>query len=122
VLKLVNGTTEYIPDQKIKGRKVIMVLPKSTIAPGHYVIAAGDNQFLTIALNLDTDESDINPLNVNELQTAFEGFNYALISGSDHEEIITNITKEYKGIELWRYFLALALVFLLVEVLLIRLL
>ena len=78
--------------------------------------------FLSLALNIDTQESDIYPLSEIELRESFTNLNYTIIAGADQGEIINKITNEFKGIELWRYFLALALLFLLVEALLIRLL
>ena len=122
ILKLVNGAIEFIPDQKIKGKKVIMILPGAEMSPGHYDVSTNENTFLTIALNLDTNESNINPFSENDLRDAFIGLNYNIISGDDQSDILNKISNEYKGIELWRYFLALALLFLLVEALLIRLL
>ena len=122
ILKLVNGAVEFIPDQKIKGKKVVIVLPGAVMSPGHYIVSNNIIPYLSIALNLDTNESDINPLSENELREAFSGLNYTIVYGADQHEILNKITNEYKGIELWRYFLALALLFLLVEALLIRLL
>lgn len=122
ILKLVNDAIEFIPDQKIKGKKVVIVLPRGAMTPGHYLVTSNVTPYLSIALNLDTNESDIRPLSENELREAFKGLNYTIIAGVDQSEILNKITNEFKGIELWRYFLGLALLFLLVEALLIRLL
>jgi hypothetical protein len=122
ILKLVNDAVEFIPDQKIKGKKVVIVLPGAAMTPGHYLVTSNTKQYYSIALNLDANESDISPLNETELREAFEDLNYTIIAGVDENEILNKITNEFKGIELWRYFLSLALLFLLVEALLIRLL
>ncbi len=90
--------------------------------PGHYDVSNNDIKVRSLALNLDSKESDIVPLLETELNQAFQGLDYTIINGVGEDEIIKNITDEFKGIELWRYFLALALLFLLVEALLIRLL
>ena len=122
ILKLIKGTVEFIPDQRIKGERVVILLPGAVMAPGHYVVSNDMTPYLSLALNLDTNESDIYPLSENELKEAFNNLNYTIVLGADRHEILNKITDEYKGIELWRYFLALALLFLLVEALLIRLL
>ena len=122
ILKLIKGTVEFIPDQRIKGERVVILLPGAVMAPGHYVVSNDMTPYLSLALNLDTNESDIYPLSENELKEAFSNLNYTIVLGADRHEILNKITDEYKGIELWRYFLALALLFLLVEALLIRLL
>ena len=126
ILKLVNGKVEFIPNQKINGNKVVIVLPGvaagTAMTPGHYLVTSSVTPFFSIALNLDTNESDINPLSESELMEALSGLNYTIVAGADQNEILNKITNEFKGIELWRYFLGLALLFLLVEALLIRLL
>ncbi|RLD25238.1 MAG: hypothetical protein DRI71_00190 [Bacteroidetes bacterium] len=122
ILKLVHRDIEFIPDQKIRGKKVLIVLPGAEMTPGHYTVSSDENSFITIALNIDANESDIKPLSEIELRAAFSDLNYTIISGADQNEIIKKISNEYKGIELWRYFLALALLFLLLEALMIRLL
>jgi hypothetical protein len=99
-----------------------MVLPASSMTPGHYDVIDDQNRISTLALNLNTVESDIAVLNEQDLTEFFSGFRHNIIAGSTKDEIITKFNKDYKGIELWRYFLGLALVFLLIEALLIRLL
>jgi hypothetical protein len=98
------------------------MLPSAIMKPGHYDVMNEDVKVSTLALNLDTRESDIIPLVESELTLALQGIDFTIISGVGEDEILTKITNEFKGIELWRYFLALALLFLLVEALLIRLL
>lgn len=122
ILKLVKDDLELIPDQRISGRKAIIAIPGQTMAPGHYNIESKDSTYQMLALNMDTEESDIAIANSSALAKVFAGKDYTIFSGSDSDEIITQITNEFKGIELWRYFLAIALLFLLIEVLLIRLL
>ncbi len=124
IIKLVKDGREFIPDQKIRGGKVVMMLPGASMEAGHYRVEAGNitGPQPTIALNLETGESDIKPLPETGLRQAFKGFDYTLIAGAGQDEIIGKITHEFQGIALWRYFLALALLFLLIEALLIRLL
>ena len=100
-----------------------MRLPGATMAAGHYrVVANQDAGQANLALNLETSESDIAPLPAGQLRETLAGYDYTLITGADQDDILGKITDEFKGIELWRYFLALALLFLLIEALLIRLL
>jgi hypothetical protein len=122
IFKLSRDGKEFIPDQKVHGRNIIMVLPGASMIPGHYDVIKDNISVHSIALNLDTDESDLIPASTNELKTALNGYDYNIIYGSNKDEIITKISNEYQGIALWRYFLAIALLFLLVEALLIRLL
>ena len=122
IFKLSRDGKEFIPDQRIRGRNIIMVLPGASMTAGHYDVIKDDVPVHSIALNLDTDESDLIPASTNDLNAALESYDHNVIYGSNKDEIITKISNEYQGIELWRYFLAIALLFLFVEALLIRLL
>ena len=122
IVKLSNGSIDFLPDQRMKGRKLVMVLPSSTMTPGHYDVLNDEEYISSLALNLNSAESDIAVLTEREIAANFAGFRYNIVGGSNKAEIIAKFNEDYKGIELWRYFLGLALVFLLVEALLIRLL
>ncbi len=122
ILRLAKDGLEIIPDQLIRGKNVTMALPGAIMPPGHYKVNIDKTELYSLALNLNTSESDIEPMSEKELATALSGYDYSIIYGTNQQDIIGKITDEYKGIELWRYFLALALLFLLVEALLIRLL
>ena len=75
-----------------------------------------------IALNYRTDESAVQAATEIELREIFAGYRHNVITGANAAEIVADFNADYKGIALWRYFLGLALVFLLIEALLIRLL
>jgi len=122
ILRLTKDEMDFIPDQKFRGKNVLLALPGSSMQAGHYSVNTDEKELYSLALNINTIESDINPMTKEELSLALNGYDYSIIYGADQGEIITKITDEFKGIELWRYFLALALLFLLAEALLIRLL
>jgi hypothetical protein len=122
ILRLSKGNIDFLPDQRLKGRKLVMVLPSSIMTPGHYDVLNDQEYISSLALNLNTVESNIAVLNEQEISSYFSGFRYNIVGGSNKEEIIRKFNEDYKGIELWRYFLGLALVFLFIEALLIRLL
>jgi hypothetical protein len=122
VIRLKNEEVEFLPDQRLTGTRLDMLLPQGAIPAGHYEVLANGEKLQSIALNYKTGESDVLPATDLELRQSFEGFGYDIIAGADSAEIVEKFSAEYKGIVLWRYFLGLALVFLLIEALLIRLL
>lgn len=122
VLKLVGDEEELIPEQRIFGNSVSMMLPGASMKPGHYLLTSDVTPIASIALNANTLESDLSPLTESGLSNLLEGYNAVFISGANFDDFEIKIRNEFEGIELWRYFLAIALLFLLIEALLIRIL
>jgi len=122
IIRLKNDDIEFLPDQRLTGRSIEMLLPTGVVPAGHYNILNNQEEIKKIALNYKTDESDIIASTEDDLIETFMGYDYNILSGSGSKEIVTKFSADYKGIMLWRYFLGLALVFLFIEALLIRLL
>lgn len=122
IVKLTRSNYEYLPDQRLKGKTLAMLLPVGELDAGHYNLVTGARTLATLSLNLPTDESDLRQVMGNDLNEFFAGAKVTIVSGSADEEIVSKISAEYQGIELWRFFLGLALLFLFIEALLIRLL
>ena len=122
IISLKSEAIEFLPDQRLDGRSIEMLLPKESMSAGHYGIYNSDDLIKMIALNQNPIESDVAVATDIDLVSVFQGSDFNIVSGKSSGEIITKITNDYKGIELWRYFLGLALVFLFLEALMIRLL
>jgi hypothetical protein len=122
VIRLKSPMLEFLPDQRLTGSSIEMLLPAGSIPTGQYDVLANESKLKSIALNYKTNESDVIAATEVELREYFAGSNYNIISGARSAEIVSKFSADYKGIVLWRYFLGLALVFLLLEALLIRLL
>ncbi len=120
IVKLSNGRITLVPDQHVTNRRLTLRLPGSNMAAGHYQVLADDRPLATLALNAPLAESQLAVADGEQLHERFKGMNYQIVTGDNEEQIIKGVTAAYKGIELWRYFLALALLFLLAEALLIR--
>ncbi|MEN8251521.1 MAG: hypothetical protein ABFS32_21530, partial [Bacteroidota bacterium] len=122
VLKLVGNGKEYIPEQRIFGSIASMSIPGASVEPGHYYLSNDIMTVATIALNANTNESDLTPVSEKELSNLLADYNPIFINGSNLEDFEVKISNEFEGIMLWRYFLAIALLFLFIEALLIRIL
>lgn len=120
IVRLRKESEELTPDQRYSGSNLIMEIPKDEIAPGHFQVMAGATQVGTIAFNLPKEESEGASFSADELSELSQASHIHTIEGSDALGINREITAGVKGIGLWRYALLLALLFLFVEIILIR--
>lgn len=119
VLKLSNQGSEIIPSQRSLGNNVTMEVPKNVLSSGFYDLMIDGKQLNVIAFNQDFSESDLNQLTEDDLSNLFHG-NVSFFESGNVASFGKAIENKYVGVSLWKYALMLALLFLLVEVLLIR--
>lgn len=119
VYKLLSKTGEVIPSQRIQGNSVIMEIPTEMLEAGFYDLMLSGNRVNTLAFNKNFEESNLEQLSLDEIRQKFEG-NIAVINASDSASFKKEIENRYLGTPLWKYALIFALIFLLVEILLIR--
>ncbi len=123
VYKLRQGEEILIPDQRVNNRFLQMELPSYVVQPGFYELFSGEESLYQLAFNHDTQESLINQLTTEELeQLASTNERLELISQLDNNNLRASVEEKFKGEALWKWALLLALLSLLAEVLLIRLL
>jgi Aerotolerance regulator N-terminal len=115
------GKQEVIPLQRRLGDKVLLEMPKYALDPGFYTIAFKEDTLDVVAFNLDKSESILESLTGEEAKTLLGGGNSISIFNAASPEAFRNEIKErYLGTPLWKYAVVLALLFLLIEVLLLR--
>ncbi len=119
VFKLVNEESEIIPSQRLMGNAATMEVPKNVLTAGFYDVMLGEEIVGTIAFNKDFSESNLNQMSAESLKQYFQG-NVTFFETNDAASFGKEIENKYIGISLWKYALLLSLLFLLVEVLLIR--
>jgi hypothetical protein len=121
LFKLKKGDFEIIPHQKFLGKSVIFEIPGASVEPGHYRVLEGNVETGYLSFNYDKKESDLNIYSSEELKAKFNGSRNIKIFDLESGDNITRETKEISsGISLWKYCLIIALMFLLVEVILLR--
>lgn len=119
-IKLV-GDQELIPAQTNTGRGVLLELPRFRISPGFYQVMANKDTLDLVAFNLNREESLLDQFSATEMNGLSAGNSRVSVFRADSAEAFGSEIKErYLGTALWKYCLILALVFLLVEVLLLR--
>jgi len=119
VLKLRSEENEIIPAQRPIGKNIVMEVPKNLIKTGFYDLTLGDSTLTTFAFNQGFDESDLSQYSLDEINSIFAG-DITVFDVANSSDFSSEVESKYIGKSLWKYAIALALLFLLVEILLIR--
>lgn len=115
------GEQELVPSQRRLGNRVLMDLPKFSLTQGFYYVIQSTDTMGLLAFNLDKEESRMEQYQPEEVKALLGGGDNVDIFEAESTEAFSNEIKErYLGKPLWRYALMLSLLFLLVEILLIR--
>ena len=118
-LRLVLGTTELIPGQRVLGGQVRLEVPPGMSSPGFYQLKNGGKVLATLAFNADKRESELAAYSAAELR-ALVGPTVRVLDGGPAGAGLTQLRASETGQPLWRYCLGLALLCLLAEAVLLR--
>ena len=120
VYKLRGSGEEFIPEQRIVGAKVFLGIDEQLSEAGFYELFLNEESPLDhFAFNYSRQESSLDYYNADDLQ-AQVGDRVDLINTTDDNAIATEIEERSQGIVLWRWCLILALIWLALEVLVLR--
>ena len=120
VYKLQGAQEEFIPQQQIIGYKAILGLEQQLSNDGFYqLFLEADKPLAQFGFNYDRKESNMKVYDRGELETQV-GNRMNVIDASVVSDLSPLITEQSRGIILWRWCLILALLFLALEVLLLR--
>lgn len=101
-----------------KSNQGLLLISDPVIAPGLYRLKAGEAVLAELPVNVDTKESDLEPLDAAGLKALFPGRTLRIITPRD---VVTETIRESRyGREFWREFLLAALVLLSLEAFLAR--
>lgn len=121
VYTLSSGEFSVIPGQRIIGRRLILDIPKDQMRAGFYELKTKDGIQKLLAFNYGKEESKMDFYEVEDLKKAFgQNKNIQIYDVDNNEDFISKFKNENLGIPLWKYSLILCLMFLAIEVLLIR--
>ena len=128
IYKLRHEDQEVIPLQRIANQRLIMEIPQDVIEAGFYDLvrstesaAVDSSQRITLSFNVDQKESQIAPYSLSEITNEIGNASHvSLYEAEDVETFTAQLQNKNDQQSFWKYALALALFFLLVEVLLIR--
>lgn len=113
---------EFIPEQRILGSKVLLTPGSQVRAAGWYQLGlqTPDTTVAEFAFNFDRRESDLRYRTEGELNAGLPA-NVQVLSENAEANFTQVVDEENQGITLWRWCLAFALMFLLLEALFLRL-
>ena len=121
IVTLSKGTIQITPDQRVSADKLIMILPKDQIKEGHYELMTDGNVLGAIAFNNPKAESGNATISTESLRNAVDpSVHLYLIQAASGLEVNQNLIAGIKGVSLWKYAILFSLLFLFVEVILIR--
>ncbi len=119
VYKLIGNNSELIPDQRNVAGRLLFEVPKYVLGSGFYSLVLDSDTLSTLAFNNMPSESDLTQLTAAELSDKIKG-NVKFIDAGEALAFRKKLESRYAGTPLWKFAIMLALLFLLMEVLLIR--
>jgi hypothetical protein len=115
------GDEEVVPAQRKINDDVIFDIPKFSMTKGFYKVVMQRDTVNLLAFNLDKAESLMDQYRGEDLQKILgSGDNITIFQVGAADSFSKEIKERYLGKPLWKYALAMAIFFLLVEILLIR--
>ena len=118
IVKFKMGDMELIPDKQKSGNKWRFMLPNENLKPGIYQIVVNNSIRGAVAFNSDLKESELQMLDKSQLEEYFKAYKHSIVENSSITQ--RGIENLDRGNALWKYALAICLLFLLTEALLIR--
>lgn len=115
------GKQEIIPSQRRAAGRLFLELPRFSMDPGFYFSMHQADTLRLFAFNQNRQESLLEQLPVQAVKEQLgNGAHLHIFEANSVKTFSNEIKARYLGTPLWKYALVLALLFLLVEVLLIR--
>ncbi|MCB0765056.1 MAG: hypothetical protein KDB84_10145, partial [Flavobacteriales bacterium] len=98
-----------------------LVLHDQDLPPGPYALVNGSDTVRMLALDLPRKESDLSSFTAQELreELAIRGLNTITVLDERPEDLSLRLNELDRGHELWKWFVLLALLFLIIEVILL---
>jgi len=118
-LKLVSEGYEVIPELRQTADKTLLYVADQVKKAGFYSLMKGDSTLAVIAFNDNRTESDMHYADEDDLKSLF-GKQQASVFNSKKDANSLNILAQNNSTELWKLCLILGIVFLAIEILLIR--
>jgi len=112
ILKVVKEDYEFIPQQRTLANKVSLTFNENPTTDGIFGISENGNTLMHISFNYPRNESELDYLEIDNLQSnSKQGSISSLFQNLQNDNSVT---------ELWKWFVILAVLFILIEVLIIK--
>ena len=116
ILTITNTESSFIPIQQIFQNKVTLTTKEQPLKAGFYGVFRKKDTIQKLAFNYPKEESLLNFLDLNALKKS----NPKITIHSSIKDVFTEINNKNKVHWLWEWFLALAIVSLLLEILILK--
>ena len=116
ILSIVNSNSSFIPPQQTFQNKVNITTKNNPSDAGFYHIIRKKDTLQTIAFNNPKEESSLTFLNINTVNKLNAANNFS----SSIKNFFINLNEKNEVQWLWKWFLALAIVSLLLEILILK--
>jgi hypothetical protein len=115
----ISGTSEFIPAKYNLGKNVLLYPKGNVTEQGIFELMVEDSALLKVAFNYDRSESNLESFSGDDLLTSFPS-GISLVDMEDGRDIKEAIIENDNGRQLWKWCIILALLFLLIEQILLR--
>ncbi len=120
-LKARGGDTEFIPEQRNLGNETMLFFNEALAEAGIYDVMLNGAAVGAVAFNFNRTESQLTYYEDAEIEAMLPDSARTQVISSDAKDVTGQITQTVHGQPLWRWFVLLALLCLLAEVLILRL-
>ncbi len=118
IIKLESKSYSFIPQQKMNSNNINLIKLESNTPIGWYDIIEQDSIVSALAINTDRKESQWSFSSAQNMISTYP--NYKLQSFQTSNMNASSFNELLNKVELWRYFLLLALFFFIIEILLLK--
>lgn len=116
----IKGLEEFIPGQTNLGNKILLNVNNQISKDGFYSLGLDNESVADLAFNFDRKESNLEVTSITELESLSDASNINLLDTSLKADFSSYINEKDRGIVLWKWCLILALLFLAIEIVLLR--
>jgi len=110
-----------IPTQRKVGSRIVLELPKFLLERGFYSLVLQKDTLGLVAFNLTKEESLLENLKPEEVKLRLGGSpSISIFDAGSTDAFRNEIKARYLGTPLWKYAIVFALLFLFIEITLIR--
>lgn len=112
---------KMIPAQQRINNNIRISVGNYVPKAGHYILTQNELSITGISFNYDRKESALNYVEQAELDDfAASRENYNTINYSENQQLTASISEQYKGKQYWKHAIILALIFLSLEMILLK--
>ena len=124
LIKALESTIETIPESRLIINQLTLFTQNQITKPGFYQIFQNDSIIAPLAFNYARVESNLDCYTSNEIKAIIErkGWKNVSVMDANENNLTQTLLESEQGKHLWKLFIFLALLFVVLEILLLRLL